>query len=221
MKLVKASYQILTDLNSVMQTVERAGRVCYKSENKIGEGTADPFCRMLINHGHESVIEHASIMVKFTIDRGISHEAVRHRMCSFSQESTRYCNYHPEGKVGEMVFIIPSWVNIEEGEYVGNFAEISNLKLNDRVWCISMQDAENNYNYLISQGWKPEQARSVLPNSLKTELIVTANLREWRHILKLRTAEAAHPQMREIMIPLLNELKEKLPAIFGDINVDS
>ena len=213
MKLIKPSYKILTDLNEVPKIIERAGRCCYKSEEKIKEGTADPFCKMLIGRGHESVIEHASMMVKFTIDRGVSHEMVRHRLCSFSQESTRYCNYSPTGKVGEMVFIIPPWVDIEEGNYA-SYEPPSSLSFADTHWYRSMQYAEDTYNHLIAAGWKPEQARSVLPNSLKTELIVTANMREWRHIFKLRTAEAAHPQMREIMIPLSQECKKLLPCIF-------
>ena len=219
MRLVKASYQILTDLNEVPRAIERAGRSCYKSESKIKDGTADPFCRMLIGRGHESVIEHASAMVKFVIDRGVSHEMVRHRLCSFSQESTRYCNYHPEGKVGEMVFIIPPWVNIKEGEYKNGELTMasSGWAFEDYQWFCSMYHAEHTYNNLIEKGWKPEQARSVLPNSLKTELTMTANMREWRHIFKLRTAEAAHPQMRQIMIPLLQEFKTLLPCIFdGD-----
>ena len=151
---------------------------------------------------------------------GNSHEMVRHRLCNYSQESTRFCNYSPTGKVGEMVFIIPPWLDIPEGEYMSGevYDDIPNLYNDDvRTWFTSMQQAESNYNHLISSGWKAEQARSVLPNSLKTELIMTANMREWRHIFKLRTAEAAHPQMREIMTPLLEECKTALPCIFESV----
>lgn len=208
MRLVRASYEILTDLAGLPKIIERAGRCCYKSEAKIGPDTADPFCKMLIDRGHESVIEHASLMVKFTIDRGVSHELVRHRLCSFSQESTRYCDYVG----GDVTFVIPPWCDqVAEGLHgEGNVIRDESQKR----WWYSMLEAENNYKRLRLAGWKPEQARSVLPNSLKTEIVVTANLREWRHIQKLRTAAAAHPQMREIMVPLFAELHEKLPAIF-------
>ena len=216
MRLVRASYEILTDLAGLPKIIERAGRCCYKSEEKIQDGTADPFCEMLIRRGHESVIEHANMMAKFTIDRGVSHELVRHRLCSFSQESTRYCDYAPGGKAAGIVFVIPPWVDIEPGDYI--YYDCSGMGIahcaSDSSWYHAMIEAESAYNSLRANGWKPEQARSVLPNSLKTEIIVTANLREWRHIQRLRTAEAAHPQMREVMQPLFAELHAKLPAIF-------
>ena len=216
MRLVRASYEILTDLACLTKIIERAGRCCYKSEEKINDGTADPFCEMLIKRGHESVIEHASLMVKFTIDRGVSHELVRHRLCSFSQESTRYCDYAPTGKAAGITFVIPPWVGIIPGEYTD---DTYNGFYADAQWYAAMLNAEAWYNRLREAKWKPEQARSVLPNSLKTEIVVTANLREWRHIQRLRTAEAAHPQMREIMQPLFAELHAKLPAIFPPILV--
>ena len=195
-----------------MRQIEAAGRCCYKSEDKIGPDTAGKFCEMLISRGHESVIEHASLTVKFVIDRGVSHELVRHRLCSFSQESTRYCDYVAGGKVGELTFIIPPWCvelvsgSHEEQQYIKDSST--------REWFFAMLECERYYNSLRASGWKPEMARSVLPNSLKTEIIVTANLREWRHIFKMRTADAAHPQMREVMVPLQAELREALPYIF-------
>lgn len=232
MKLVKPGYEIRSDLDGVLRQVEAAGRCCYKSEAKIGDDTADPFCRMLISRGHESVIEHASIMVKFVIDRGVSHELVRHRLASFSQESTRYCDYSPDGKAAGLVFVIPPWVNLQPGVYLSSETQVYQFKDEGEItathtldeasrgWLRHMWDCEYRYNQLRAQGWKPEQARSVLPNSLKTEIVMTANLREWRRVFHLRTAEAAHPQMREVMVPLCRELAERLPAIFGGILPD-
>jgi thymidylate synthase (FAD) len=219
-KLIRASYEVRTPLDGIMQVVEAAGRCCYKSEAKIGQETAAPFCKMLIDRGHESVIEHASLTVKFTIDRGVSHELVRHRLCSFSQESTRYCDYAPGGKVGGITFVIPPWVNIEEGEYAGGrYTGNNRIGFAECQWFSCMANAEAWYNHLREANWRPEQARAVLPNSLKTEIIVTANLREWRHIFRLRTAPAAHPQMREVMVPLRDELAAALPEVFGYTNL--
>jgi thymidylate synthase (FAD) len=196
----------------MLQRIERTGRVCYKSEEKISDGSAEKFVRMILKRGHESVIEHESISVRFVVDRGVSHELVRHRLCSFSQESMRYCDYG-----GGVTFIIPPWLSVTIGEYSAQHATSSSVLGGNRIWMISMATAEEQYARLLDSGWSPRQARSVLPNSLKTEVIVTANLREWRHILRLRTSSAAHPQMREVMVPLLTELKEYLPVIFGNI----
>lgn len=217
MKLIKPSYEIKSHLDSILQIVEAAGRCCYKSEAKIGPETSGPFCKMLIDRGHESVIEHASITVKFTVDRGVSHELVRHRLCSFSQESTRYCDYAPSGKAAGITFVIPPWVNIEEGEYNGDrYTGVNKIGFAECQWFAAMANAEAWYNHLREAGWRPEQARSVLPNSLKTEIVVTANLREWRHIQALRTAPAAHPQMREMMVPLFQELHAAFPVVFRE-----
>jgi thymidylate synthase (FAD) len=153
------------------------------------------------------------MMVKFIIDRGVSHELVRHRLCAFSQESTRYVNYK-----GGCTFIIPPWISLKEGSYDGHIPgyEISDDQAS-LTWYCSMLNAEQDYIKLLDNGWSPQQARSVLPNSTKTEIVVTANFREWRHIFKLRTSKAAHPQMREIMNPLLKEVQEKIPVIFDNI----
>jgi thymidylate synthase (FAD) len=166
---------------------------------------------MLIEKGHESVIEHFSISVRFIVDRGVSHELVRHRLCLFSQESTRYCNYK-----GGVTFIIPPWVNIEPGEYKFD-SELKIKSLSSIRWAQALWDAEDSYLRLLTDGWTPQQARSVLPNSLKTEIVCTANIREWRHILKLRTSPAAHPQFLEIAKPLLQEFKNKIPVLFDDL----
>lgn len=216
MKLIKPSYQILSEVNSdkILENIELAGRTCYKSENLITNDSSKNFVSMIISRGHESVLEHEKITIKFICDRGVSHEIVRHRIASFSQESTRYCNYSRDKFDNQLTFIIPNWLNIDECEIINT----PRLNLSDSdLWLNSMQYAESNYNELIVLGWKPEQARSILPNSLKTEIVVTANLREWRTIFKQRTAKTAHPQMRELMRPLLDELKIKLQPIFDDI----
>jgi len=164
------------------------------------------------------VIEHESISVRFIVDRGVSHELVRHRLCAFSQESTRYCNYK-----GGMTFVIPPWLpllNLDEGKFEC-FKFPDNRSAGENEWLSSMMDIENRYLALLADHkWTPQQARTVLPNSLKTEIVMTTNLREWRHVLKLRTSHAAHPQMREIMVPLLEDLVITLPEIFGDILVN-
>lgn len=225
MKLIKPSYRILTKLNpgEIYKKIEIAGRTCYKSEDKITEGSASEFIKMVLARGHESVIEHYSFSVKFICDRGVSHEIVRHRLCSFSQESTRYCNYSKSKFNGNVTFIIPEWLNIKPGtwtaEKVGKTSKES--MTGEESWLGAMLQSEAEYNCLIAKGWQAQQARSVLPNSLKTEIVVTANIREWREIFRQRTAITAHPQMRELMRPLLDKLKEKLPVLFNDIHYDN
>ena len=205
MKIVNASFELRTPLNGmeILKHIERIGRVCYKSEDRITDDSAPAFVRMLIERGHEAMIEHYSFSVKFICDRGVSHEIVRHRLASFAQESTRYCNYAKDGFGKEIVVIKPFFFDDEPsfGAWYNN--------------CIR---AEDYYMYLINEGASPQEARSVLPNSLKTEIVMTANLREWRHFLRLRTSQAAHPQMREIAVPLLKTLKEQIPVVFDDID---
>lgn len=218
MRLIKPSYEILHIDEFPLQKIELAGRTCYKSEDRISEDSADSFCRHLITRGHLSVIEHANMSVKFIIDRGVSHELVRHRLCAFSQESTRYCNYK-----GGVTFVIPPWC---ENIYPGESDSLLYPHLGNRVtsaestWHNYMLRSEIAYKKLLTDLWTPQQARSVLPNSLKTEIVVTANLREWRHIFQTRTQKAAHPQMREIMVPLLEEVNGAIPVLFEDIYND-
>ena len=222
MLLVKPSYQILTPLDPIamLKRIEAAGRTCYKSEDRITEDSAIKFIKAILTRNHESVIEHESLSVRFICDRGVTHEIVRHRLASYSQESTRYCCYSPEKK--GMSFVIPPWCQLPMGEVtdVDNLFQSSmkDGRDGDATWLVAMDKAEKCYNHLLNVvGWKPEQARSVLPNSLKTEIVMTANLREWRRVLSLRTSTAAHPQMREIMVPLLTELRTKIPVIFDNI----
>lgn len=232
MIIIKPYYEIEGEINGekILRHIERAARTCYKSEHNIGDfKNTKKFIKKLIVSGHEASIEHYSFSVRFIIDRGISHEIVRMRLCSFSQESTRYVNYQKKG----IEFILPPWVtDIPLGEYDLNekdFIDVYPKEYEKRltmlpeidrkqaVWLLALLKSERYYNYLISNGWKPQEARSVLPNSLKTEIVVTANIREWRHIFKLRTSLSSHPQMREIMCPLLNDLKNKIPIFFEDI----
>lgn len=209
MRIIEPSYIIEDELNpqAMMKTIERAGRTCYKSEHNISDGSAERFIASIIKRGHESVIEHEKITVRFICDRGVTHEIVRHRIASYSQESTRYCNYANDKFGNELTFIKPCFWDetTEDG------------KAKMELWKKSMQNIEDEYNKLIALGAKPEEARSILPNSLKTEIVVTMNLRSWRNFLKLRTAPAAHPQIRQIASALLDDLKIQLPVIFGDL----
>jgi len=202
LKIIKASYEIMDTLNGmeILRKIEKCGRVCYKSEDRITDESCMKFVKSILNSGHESVIEHFSFSVKFIVDRGVSHEIVRHRIASFSQESTRYCNYSKDGFENECTFIEPFFFKADSAEY--------------EAWKSACEASEREYMTLIKLGRTPQEARSVLPNSLKTELIMTANLREWRHFLKLRTSDASHPQMLEVARPLLAELRERVPVVF-------
>ncbi len=186
-----------------MDLIEAAGRTCYKSEDRITAESAEKFVKHVVDSGHESVLEHGNITVKFVCDRGVSHELVRHRLAAYSQESTRYCNYGKNRFENEITVIKPFFFNEDSEEFF--------------LWHSACIYAEKVYLEMINRGITPEKARSVLPNSLKTENVMTANIREWRHVLKLRTSEKAHPQIRELMLPLLAELSEKYPILFADL----
>ncbi len=209
MNIIKPSYVIEQELNEgeMLKAIERAGRTCYKSENLVSEESAKKFVTNILKLGHESVIEHEKITVRIICDRGVSHEIVRHRIASYSQESTRYCNYCNDRFGNELTFIEPCFFSSDSEEDIKN----------KQVWLDTMAMIEKNYNMLIENGAKPEEARAILPNSLKTEIVVTMNLRAWRHFFKLRADKSAHPQIREIANMILDEFKEKLPTIFGDI----
>lgn len=219
MKLIKQSYEIISNLDAdyFLKLIEVAGRTCYKSEEKITTDSAKEFIKMILGRHHESVIEHGSMTVRFIIDRGVSHELVRHRLASFSQESTRYCNYSKDKFENQITFIIPEWcTNISEGLWLSTSNQVD-FTVAEQIWYRQCSTSQKAYNDLIEQGWQPQQARSILPNSLKTEICVTANFREWRTIFSQRCAPAAHPQMREVMLPLLDEVKERIPVIFDDL----
>lgn len=207
LKIIEPSVELAQDLNAaeVMKQIERAGRVCYKSESNISDTSAEKFISNIIKSGHESVIEHVSITFKIICDRGITHEIVRHRLASYSQESSRYCDYSGDKFGGELTFIKPCFWNDDDENFL--------------LWRQTMEIIEQNYLQMRQNGARPEQARAILPNSLKTEIFMTANLREWRHFLKLRTSKRAHPQMRQIALKIFEILKENLPVIFSDIEV--
>lgn len=293
MRLIKPSFEILEQkpgLDGLLQHIERCGRTCYKSEDKITEESAPKFVDMLVKRGHTAMVEHGTvylkysitlegsmnmankyhfnkystvtigseplcggepqeykdkfnghtyayittnyrvllqndwlddlkyqceptehhvkrITVKFTCDRGVSHEFVRHRVFSFAQESTRYCNYSKDKFGKECTFIIPCWLGLPEGSvsspeipiFRERHGNVVGIFLNNLYW------AEANYFDLLEQGWIAQQARAVLPNSLKTELIMTGTIEQWEGFFKLRDANDAHPQARELAAPLHEE----------------
>ena len=224
MNILKAGFEILTPISEggieELKHIEKIGRVCYKSEGKITEDgeSAKKFVKMLINRGHEAMIEHSSLSVKFVVDRGVSHELVRHRIASFAQESTRYVNYSLE-KFGNEINVIDIRNGINLDNKMKNM-DSDTISAIMSEWCLAMEDAEKHYMKMIELGATPQIARSVLPNSTKTEITITANYREWRNFFKLRVPNTAHPQMREVTIPLLKELKHRLPIIFDDIEIE-
>jgi thymidylate synthase (FAD) len=195
--------------HGISDMVEAAGRTCYKSEGKASKGSADPFLRGVIKRGHHSVIEHATATVRFVTDRGVTHELVRHRICAFSQESTRYCDY---GKAGAVTFVWPVWAPIDRiGEMLDRRTE------HFIRGCVESADA---YRKALSMGQPAQEARQFLNHSVKTEIVVTANLREWRHIISLRslgTTGKPHPQMKALMDPVLPRLAELYPWAFDDL----
>lgn len=209
MKIIEPSVEILSPINGpeILQAIERCGRVCYKSEERITEESAPKFVASILKRGHEAVLEHSSITVKFTCDRGVSHEIVRHRLASYCQESTRYCNYSNDKFGKEIAVIKPLFFGDGTPQY--------------RMWKAACEMAETQYFNLMGEGATPQEARSVLPNSLKTEVVMTANIREWRHFLKLRCDTAAHPQMRQVAIKLLEMLRAEIPVLFDDILIEA
>jgi len=221
MKLIKPYYEVLNenDLFRAGKEIEQAARTCYKSEDKITDVSYKDLIAMLINRGHEAMLEFGpSITVKFVCDRGVSHELVRHRLCDFAQESTRYCNYSKDKFDNQITFIIPCWLDIKEGNYAIDLDESPTTP--SQIWLQAMNHIDEWYNDLVAEGWQAQQARAVLPNSLKTEINMKANIREWRHIFRQRTSKAAHPQMRELMIPLLQHFQKFAPELFNDITYE-
>ena len=208
MKIITPKVELLNapSYSSLLALVEQAGRTCYKSEDKIREGSAEKFVAGIIKRGHEAVLEHGSLSVRFICDRGVSHEIVRHRLAAYCQESTRYCNYSGDQFNGEITVIAPYFFDRNSKCY--------------EHWVKACQEAEDAYFALLNEGCTPQEARSVLPNSLKTEVVMTADLREWRHFCRLRATTAAHPQMREVASDLLRQFKSAYPVFFEDIEAE-
>src|SRR3990172_10190907 len=201
MKIVTQSWQFEEEINGleILQKIERAGRTCYKSEGRITDDSAKTFVANMLKSGHHSVIEHHNITVRIITDRGVTHEIVRHRLVSYSQESTRYCNYADAGKLG-ISFICPEGFCLDHDD----------LAL--------LQAVEHHYNQCIQNGRSPQQARYFLPNGLKTEIVMTANLREWRHFFTLRASPNAHPQMAALAKDMLLGFRAVVPVLFDDIH---
>lgn len=212
MKIINAGYEILSDISDggikELQHIERIGRICYKSEDKINPdgSSAKEFVAKMIRSGHEAMLEHSSLSVLFTVDRGVTHELVRHRLMAFAQESTRYCNYSAGKYGGEITVIRPCFFE-EDSTDMDN-------------WMESVKCAESMYLTLLEDKRTAQEARSVLPNSTKADIVLTGNYREWRHVFWLRAADKtgpAHPQMHEVMQPLLADVQWKIPVVFDDI----
>lgn len=202
MKIVSQGVEVISncDQKEALRVIERAGRVCYKSEDKIKDGSAEKLVRKLLESGHESVIEHYNVTLKFVTDRGVTHELCRHRLASYSQVSTRYCNYSKDKFGGEISVIKPNF----------------NDEISEGIWMKSVKNAEAAYMDLVNNGVAPELARSVLPTCLATEIVMTCNLRQWRHVITQRTSERAHPQIRELMGMALEVFRNRLPIFFED-----
>ena len=218
MNIVSPSFEIMTPIDGmeILKTIEAVGRTCYKSEDKITDNSCIQFVKTILKRGHEAVIEHFNITVRLVNDRGVSHEEVRHRVASVAQESTRYCNYGKD-KFGGVTYI-----DIRGGmELDGTVSKLTSEQFEAiyQEWLEDCKDAERHYLRMLELGASPQIARSVLNNSTKTEICITMNIREWRHFFKLRTAPAAHPQMREIATMLLKAFKFMIPVLFDDIEI--
>jgi len=213
MKIINP-YVVVPEINGnqLLRNIENAGRTCYKSEAKITEDSYRGFIEMIMKSGHHSMFEHEKVTVRIICDRGVSHEIVRHRLAAYSQESTRYCNYAGDKFNNEITVIKPFFFIPPDEQATDVYLE----------WLCACQDAEKSYFRLLELGATPQEARSILPNSLKTEIVVTYNLREWRHFFTLRAAKTAHPQMQQVAIPLLLWFKEQLSSLYDDIayNID-
>ena len=219
MRTINARHEIITPIDGteILKTIEAIGRTCYKSEDNTTDDSCIGFVRRIIQRGHEAILEHFNISVRIFCDRGVSHEIVRHRVASYAQESTRYCDYSRD-KFGNGVNYIDLAAGMKLDPKVSTL-DAAQFSAIYEEWHNACLDAERHYLNMLALGATPQIARSVLNNSTKTEIVVTMNLREWRHFFRLRTASAAHPQMREVAIPLLKEFKEKIPMVFDDIPV--
>lgn len=221
MKLIKPSVEILDELHgdTILKILERVARTCYKSEDKITEDTssAKKLLKVLLTKQHASILEFIDIRVKFTCSRACANEIVRHRLGSYAQESTRYCNYTKDKFGNELTFIQPYYLNEAELAQYGPYHLVSRNKSPESIFICSLNNAEKDYLTLIESGWKAQEARDILPLCLKTELNVKYNLREWRHFFELRCDSAAHPEIRNLAKTVLKEFHNKIPLIFDDL----
>ena len=207
MLLVKPEIQVENyDGIKIMKNIEKACRTCYRSEGLITEDSYKKLLKNCINRGHESILEHEKITIRMRCDIGVYKDLTRHRFGSFSIESTRYCNYGKDKFDRELKVIKPC-----------NIDEDSNLYA---FWKNTMERIEMNYLHMTDNGATPDQMRMILPHSTAAEVTMTANIREWRHILELRCSKAAHPAIRQLLIPLLLKFKEDMPELFDAIDYD-
>lgn len=190
------------DSRKIMKNLERACRTCYRSEDLITEESYKTLLKNCINRGHESILEHEKITIRMTCDVGVYKDLTRHRFASFSIESTRYCNYGKDKFDNEINFIRPIFAD-----------ELDKFN----IWEDTMKIIEDAYMKMVAAGYKPDEMRMILPHSVAAEVTMTANIREWKHILDLRTKKMAHPAVQQVMIPLLLNFKKNMPEIFGDI----
>jgi thymidylate synthase (FAD) len=226
MKIIEQSHYIEAIMpENPLEHIEKVARICYKSEDKIKGGSAAKLVKGLLSakpFPHQAMIEHAFMCVRFITERGVSHELVRHRPCSFAQESTRYVKYS-----GDMEFIRPVWLDLnllQSHTFTSHGADPygeDGMKFcfRESTWQDACINSEAAYKKMLESKATPQEARQVLNNSIKTEIVVTANFREWRHIFQLRCDSHAHPQMQALMMPLLREVQKKVPVIFDDIEV--
>lgn len=218
MRIIDQSYELklLADFPTQAKLIEFCGRTAYQSEDAITESSAPKFIEMINKRNHKAVLEHSIMTVKFITNRGVTHEIVRHRIASFTQESTRYCNYSKGKFDSQCTFIRPPEVNRGVlGDWQGTLPDLLDDETGDLEWAMAMNDAELHYMRLITKEWTPQRARGVLPNDLKTSITMTANFREWLHFFQLRAVEkAAHPHMRALTIPLYEECRTRAPYLF-------
>jgi thymidylate synthase (FAD) len=205
MKIIEPSFEIVDKLGiHMLQRIERMARISHRSETAQTDDSWKKFIEtVVLQHGDWSVVEHVSVTVIFRVDRGITHELVRHRLFSFTQESTRFVNYKKKG--GDLEFIYPA--NASEGCMAN--------------WKSSLQKAEQTYFELLEAGWRPQEARSVLPNALAATIAMTGNLRTWRWFFLARTSRETHPDLRRITIPLLARFKQLIPLLYDDIEPEA
>jgi thymidylate synthase (FAD) len=222
MKVIKQSwvFEEEVETDKILKKLEMAGRTCWKSEDKCTLTSAPTFVKGILTKNHESVIEHHSISVRIITNRAITHEIVRHRLASYSQESTRYANYSRDKFGNEITVILPLWFyDVADKSFVdvSGSPELTAKLEQYNIWLESIESSQKAYLQLLGMGQMAQEARGVLPNDLKTEIVVTMNLRSWRHFFRLRTDKAAHPQIRELASSMLIEFKAKLPVIFEGI----
>ena len=219
MRILKPQHVIIgkdqIEGHRILKHIEKIARTCYKSEDLINDESAEKMIKKLIKMNHLAMIEHASVSVLFTCDRGVTHEIVRHRVASYAQESTRYVNYSKD-KFGNEI----GYIDIAGGIALDTKMKDLPVETIDAIiseWHQACIDAEKHYMKMLELGATPQIARSVLNNSTKSDINVTMNLREWRHFFELRCDTPAHPQMRELVIPLLKEMSEVIPIVFDDL----